>query len=160
MIFVTVGTCVSFHRLVKHIDFLAVQLNEDIVMQTGESTYDPVNCEFSSFFPSLDHYIGKARLVISHGGFSCIEIIKQHKPLIIVPRQHRYQEHMNDHQVEFAELLHRKFDVPYFTDLDKLSAEYISEYSYVAEYKYDNLNRFKENIKKVLCAGKSSRWER
>ena len=44
-----------------------------------------------------------ARIVITHGGpASFIMPLQIGKTPIVVPRQHRFDEHVNDHQVEFA----------------------------------------------------------
>ena len=44
-----------------------------------------------------------ARIVITHGGpASFIMPLQIGKTPIVVPRQHRFEEHINDHQVEFA----------------------------------------------------------
>lgn len=52
MIFVKVGTHEQqFNRLIKYIDELksSGKLAEDVVMQTGYSTYDPQSCTHSDF---------------------------------------------------------------------------------------------------------------
>ena len=52
MIFVTVGTHEQpFNRLLKKIDELKQDgiINEDVVMQTGFSTYEPQYCQSYSF---------------------------------------------------------------------------------------------------------------
>jgi len=44
-----------------------------------------------------------ARIVITHGGpASFIMPLQIGKTPIVVPRQHQFNEHVNDHQVEFA----------------------------------------------------------
>jgi UDP-N-acetylglucosamine transferase subunit ALG13 len=47
--------------------------------------------------------VSKARIVITHGGpSSFIMPLQIGKIPIVVPRQHQFNEHVNDHQVEFA----------------------------------------------------------
>lgn len=46
--------------------------------------------------------------------------MKRKKPLIIVPRLKKYGEHVDNHQVEIAELMKQKFDVVVVEDLSKL----------------------------------------
>ena len=47
--------------------------------------------------------VADARIVITHGGpASFIMPLQIGKTPIVVPRQHQYNEHVNDHQVEFA----------------------------------------------------------
>ena len=47
--------------------------------------------------------VQNARIVITHGGpASFIMPLQMGKTPIVVPRQHQFGEHINDHQVEFA----------------------------------------------------------
>lgn len=47
--------------------------------------------------------VADARIVITHGGpASFIMPLQIGKTPIVVPRQHQFNEHVNDHQVEFA----------------------------------------------------------
>ena len=52
MIFVTVGTHEQpFDRLVKYIDELVKvgEIKEEVVIQAGYSTYEPVHCKWRKF---------------------------------------------------------------------------------------------------------------
>lgn len=108
MIFVTVGTHEQpFNRLVKAVDELKRDgvITEDVVIQTGFSTYEPKYCQWSKLLPyqQMIKNVEKARIVITHGGpASFIMPLQIGKTPIVVPRQHRFGEHVNDHQVEFA----------------------------------------------------------
>lgn len=108
MIFVTVGTHEQpFNRLLKKIDELKKDgiIQEDVIMQTGFSTYEPKYCEWSKLIPyqQMIKNVEDARIVITHGGpASFIMPLQIGKVPIVVPRQHKFDEHVNDHQVEFA----------------------------------------------------------
>lgn len=108
MIFVTVGTHEQpFNRLIKKVDELKRDgvIQEDVIMQTGFSTYEPKYCEWSKLIPyqQMIKNVGDARIVITHGGpASFIMPLQIGKVPIVVPRQHKFDEHVNDHQVEFA----------------------------------------------------------
>ena len=108
MIFVTVGTHEQpFNRLVKAVDELKKDgvITEDVIMQTGFSTYEPKYCQWSKLIPyqQMVKNVADARIVITHGGpASFIMPLQVGKIPIVVPRQHQYDEHVNDHQVEFA----------------------------------------------------------
>ena len=108
MIFVTVGTHEqSFNRLIKKVDELKRDgvIQEDVIMQTGFSTYEPKYCEWSKLIPyqQMIKNVEDARIVITHGGpASFIMPLQIGKVPIVVPRQHKFDEHVNDHQVEFA----------------------------------------------------------
>ena len=150
MIFVTTGTCKQFDRLIRHIDSIAPQINEKIIAQIGNSTHTPQNIEWGRFYPSIDSLIDKARIVISHGGFSCLEIIKSETPLIVVPRQKQYAEHFDDHQVEFAELLSKKYNTPYFLKTTEINAELIYDLQLKQKMNQEPLELFRSNIISIL----------
>lgn len=108
MIFVTVGTHEQpFNRLVKAVDDLKKDgvITEDVIMQTGFSTYEPKYCKWSKLIPyqQMIKNVADARIVITHGGpASFIMPLQIGKTPIVVPRQHQFDEHVNDHQVEFV----------------------------------------------------------
>lgn len=108
MIFVTVGTHEQpFNRLIKKVDELKRDgvIQEDVIMQTGFSTYEPKYCEWSKLIPyqQMIKNVEDARIVITHGGpASFIMPLQIGKMPIVVPRQRKFDEHVNDHQVEFA----------------------------------------------------------
>ena len=108
MIFVTVGTHEqSFNRLVKAVDELKRDgiITEEVIIQTGFSTYEPEYCQWSKLIPyqQMVKNVEDARIVITHGGpASFIMPLQIGKTPIVVPRQHQFGEHVNDHQVEFA----------------------------------------------------------
>ncbi len=110
MIFVTVGTHEQpFDRLVKAVDKLketgVIDQEEEVVIQTGYSAYEPKFCKWSKLIPyrQMEEYIDNARIIITHGGpASFIAPLQRGKTPIVVPRQKKYGEHVNDHQVDFA----------------------------------------------------------
>lgn len=108
MIFVTVGTHEQqFDRLIKYVDELVESgvIDEDVVIQSGYSTYEPIHCKSMSIIPYTDmiRYIDEARIVITHGGpSSFIMPLQKGKIPIVVPRQKQFDEHVNNHQVEFC----------------------------------------------------------
>ena len=112
MIFVTVGTHEQqFDRLVKYMDEWAASHEEKIVMQTGYCTYEPINCSWEKFFSfqDMNRLVRDARIVITHGGpSSFIMALQFGKIPIVVPRQKKYGEHVNDHQLEFCKTVTEK----------------------------------------------------
>ena len=109
MIFGTVGTHEQpFNRLIEYIDNLKKEgiIKEEVIMQTGFSTYEPKYCKWDKLLPyeQMIKNVSEARIVITHGGpASFIMPLQMGKIPIVVPRQKKYGEHVNDHQVEFAE---------------------------------------------------------
>lgn len=108
MIFVTVGTHEQpFNRVLQYIDDLKKneKIQEDIVMQTGYSTYQPENCKWFRLLPyqKMVEYVDNARIIITHGGPSSFLMPLQIAKIpIVVPRQKQFDEHVNDHQLEFC----------------------------------------------------------
>ena len=95
MIFVTVGTHEQpFNRLIQKVDELKKDgiITEDVTIQTGFSTYEPKYCQWSKLIPYQQ--------MIKNASF--IMPLQIGKTPIVVPRQHQFNEHVNDHQVEFA----------------------------------------------------------
>lgn len=138
MIFVTVGTHEQpFNRLIKKVDELKRDgvIQEDVIMQTGFSTYEPKYCEWSKLIPyqQMIKNVEDARIVITHGGpASFIMPLQIGKVPIVVPRQHKFDEHVNDHQVEFARnVAERMGTIIPVEDIGKLE-EIIMDYDQIA----------------------------
>lgn len=106
MIFVTVGTPQQpFDRLVKALDEYASQTEENVIIQAGTATYIPQHAEYFRWTSSceMEKYTHDARIVIAHAAAGAIILaIRYNKPLIVVPRLSKYQEHFNDHQLQLA----------------------------------------------------------
>lgn len=115
MIFVTVGTHEQpFNRLVETIDKMKAEkeFDDDVIIQTGYSTYEPKFCEWQKLYPydKMLEFVNKARIVITHGGpSSFIMPLQIGKIPIVVPRQKKYGEHVNDHQLEFCKAVEERF---------------------------------------------------
>ena len=115
MIFVTAGNHFQgFERLLKRVDEIAPRIPREIVIQKGYSKYVPQNTKYFDFVPSNTamEYIQKSELVVSHAGMGTIILSKQYGiPIIIFPRRKIYKEHVNDHQMEIAQVLEERRDV-------------------------------------------------
>ncbi|KAA9340719.1 glycosyltransferase [Adhaeribacter soli] len=106
MIFVTIGTQEPFDRLIKTVDEFAPELNGmPIVAQVFNSTYKARNMKTFDFLTpkEFEDYFQQASLIISHAGMgTIISALTIAKPIVIVPRQVKYHEHRNDHQMATA----------------------------------------------------------
>ena len=115
MIFVTVGTHEQpFNRLVQEIDRLkeAGTLQEDVIIQTGFSDYEPKFCKWQKLFPYQEmlQLVADARIVITHGGpSSFIMPLQIGKIPVVVPRKKQFDEHVNDHQVDFSRAVAERY---------------------------------------------------
>ncbi len=108
MIFVTVGTHEQqFNRLVEYMDRYAEKHpEEEVVIQTGFSTYKPKKAFWSKLYPydKMLEFVDKARIIITHGGpSSFIMPLQIGKMPIVVPRNHEFDEHVNNHQIDFCQ---------------------------------------------------------
>jgi UDP-N-acetylglucosamine transferase subunit ALG13 len=114
MIFVTVGTHEDpFDRLVEAIDRLKGEgrIRREVFMQTGYSTYRPRFCQYKDFIPfrEMTERMEAAEIVITHGGTGSIMLVLYHNKIpIVVPRQKKYREHIDDHQVLFCRTMEKK----------------------------------------------------
>ena len=127
MIFVTVGTHEQpFNRLIKEADRLVETsvIKDDVFIQTGYSTYEPQFCKWSSLisFDKMNELMETSDIIITHGGpATFMSAIANGKKPIVVPRQEKYDEHVNDHQVDFAQQVKEKYNsIEVVTEISKL----------------------------------------
>ena len=108
MIFITVGTHEQpFDRLLECIDKMVEKglINEEIICQKGYTEYMPKNYKAEKLIPyeQMEENIKKARIVITHGGpASFISPLSIGKIPVVVPRKKEFDEHVNNHQVDFS----------------------------------------------------------
>jgi UDP-N-acetylglucosamine transferase subunit ALG13 len=101
MIFLTVGTQLSFDRLIRIMDDIAKDLAEPIFGQIGTDGHQPQHFDFSA---DLDpdrfaELFNAARVVVAHAGIGTILAAQRYeKPLIVLPRSADLGEHRDDHQ--------------------------------------------------------------
>ena len=151
MIFVALGTCEPFPRLLKKLDELAGKMEEEFIVQSGKTHIPVKNCRVFDYLPSLQESFSQARLVIAHAGLGVqIELMRMQKPFIVVPRQKRFKEHFDDHQLETCEILGRQYGIKYIENMEDLTVDLLEHYDYVAPYSDRNLNIFRERISQVL----------
>lgn len=109
MILVTVGTHTDgFCRVVEAMDRIAVQIDEEVVMQIGTTPYRPHTARWFTFTTQkeMEALCEQARVIVSHAGAgSILTALRHKKPLIVIPRLQKYGEHIDDHQLELAEAL-------------------------------------------------------
>jgi UDP-N-acetylglucosamine transferase subunit ALG13 len=106
MVFVTAGTQLPFDRLVEAIDNIAAEyIGVKFIVQALKSNYKAKNIEVVSFLSSVDfaNAFNNAELIISHAGMgTIISALEKKKPIIVMPRLFRFNEHRNDHQLGTA----------------------------------------------------------
>jgi UDP-N-acetylglucosamine transferase subunit ALG13 len=106
MIFVTVGTQLPFDRLVRTVDEWAKRNGRtDVVAQIGKARCVPIAMESYAFLDAarFQTLFEAAEIVVAHAGMgTIISALKSGKPLLVMPRQARYGEQRNDHQMATA----------------------------------------------------------
>ena len=125
-LFVPLGTQkFPFGRIITALNLLIDQGKykaDEIVMQ---SALYPVKPKFTHFglipHEDFDRYMQEAEVVVTHSGVnSIISCMEMGKPLVVCPRLHEYNEHVDNHQMEIATLMHEKYDVLICTDMKDL----------------------------------------
>lgn len=108
MILITLGTQdKQFTRLLdavqKEID--KGNIKDKVVVQAGHTKYESNDMEI---FDLIDRdkfadLISKCDILITHGGVgSIITGLQNNKKVIVAPRLSKYDEHMNDHQIQIT----------------------------------------------------------
>ena len=154
MVFVTVGTHEQgFRRLIEKVDNLKKNgvIEDDVFIQTGFlKDYVPEFCEYKEFLEhsEMENYCDKARIIITHGGPGSIMIpFGMGKVPIVVPRNPKMGEHVDEHQILFVKKLESlKKIIPVF-DIDSLE-DVIKNYSfYASRCNINSNNTLKEFVK-------------
>ena len=108
MIFVTLGTQdKSFNRLLEAIDKEIKQGNitDKVIVQAGCTKYQSPNMKIIDLMDitTFNKYLNEADLIITHGGVGTIlDALKKNKKVIAIPRLSKYQEAINDHQIQIC----------------------------------------------------------
>lgn len=106
MIFCTIGTQAPFDRLLKIVDEVAANIDEEIIAQVDKSHYVAKNIKTIDFLPpdEFQKLFSSARMVVSHAGMgTIISAMTFQKPIIVFPRIAKLGEHRNEHQLATAE---------------------------------------------------------
>ena len=160
MIFVTVGTHEQpFNRLIQKIDELKKDgtIQDDVIIQTGFSTYEPKHCKWKKMFPyqKMVENVEKARIIITHGGPSTfIMPLQIGKVPIVVPRQKKFDEHVNDHQVEFCRQVSERIGTIVFVEDIETLGDVITNYDQIVagmgQSMISNNAKFNEELEKLV----------
>ena len=111
MILITTGTQkFQFNRLIEKVDMINMhnELPYKVFGQIGASTYIPKSFEYQRFVSRVDMngLMNRAKIIISHAGCaSIVSALKANKKTICIPRLKKYNEHVDDHQLEITSKL-------------------------------------------------------
>lgn len=161
MIFVTLGTQdKQFKRLLDAVE--NINIDEKIIMQTGSTNFatNKKNIEIHDFLSleKFNTYMKEARIVITHAGVGTIIAgLKMNKKMIVAPRLQKYNEHVNDHQLQILETFAKdKYIIP-LNDFSKLE-ELVNTDFEPEKFKSNNKNfidKLDNEINKLL----KNKWE-
>jgi UDP-N-acetylglucosamine transferase subunit ALG13 len=123
---VTVGNDVhGFNRLLKKIEGISQKINYEFIVQTGYSSYIPKNCKTFKF-KKKDKFLElmeNADIIITHGGVGTImESIRLKKSTVVVPRRKKFNEHVNDHQLDITKELEEQGKIIPVYDIENLES--------------------------------------
>jgi len=113
MIFVTVGNATQgFPRLLEAVESCAkagLFEGRPIFVQTGNNPeFRPTHCTIQPFLSVEEfcNYMERAELIICHGGCgTLLHALRLGKVPVAMPRRKKYNEHVNDHQVQLVQAL-------------------------------------------------------
>ncbi|AAV60743.1 Glycosyl transferase CpsG [Streptococcus thermophilus] len=156
MIFVTVGTHEQpFNRLIKEVDRLKKEgiITDEVFIQTGFSTYEPQYCDWKNIisYPEMEDYMNRADIIITHGGPATFmgAIAKGKKP-IVVPRQEKFGEHVNDHQLDFAYQVKDRYDNIEVVEDIKTLQQFLKQDLSISESTTSNNKKFNEQLRQEV----------
>lgn len=110
MIFVSLGSQkFPFNRLLRAVDDLVEQgeIQEPVFAQIGSSDYEPRHYKYERFLDAdaFSSELSKADMLITHAGTGVIlRAVKNGKKIVVVPRQKKFGEHVDDHQAQIAQM--------------------------------------------------------
>ncbi len=124
--FVSIGNCTqNFSRLLDEVKRIADQLPQPIVVQHGRSAFSSDTISHFDFTDEAGFLkcLSECDVFISHaGGGSVFSAIKLGLKPVVVPRRKTFAEHVDDHQVAFAEELARQGKIVPVFDIGELAA--------------------------------------
>jgi len=151
LIFVTVGSHYQgFDRLIQKMDEIAGKIDEKVIMQIGNTKYKPVNVEYFEFaeYSKIQKLNSDARIVVSHAGVgSILTALEQKTHLLIVPRLKKYDEVVDDHQLQIAKELSENPNVTVVNDVEDLEESLKTNFSFVEE---SSRNKLVYSLKKYI----------
>lgn len=119
MILVTVGTTMPFDELLAEVDRLADNkfFDEDILCQSGQSSYRMHNGTQFVGRPTLQDLIDEANLVITHGGATVIQLLLSNTSFVAVPNPRG----AGDHQTSFLKEIEKVAPISWSSDVKDLA---------------------------------------
>lgn len=122
MIFISVGTQKQeFKRLFHLVEDSKVISNQRIIAQMGYTEYSSRRIESIPFMNNelYKKYMNESDIVICHGGVGTIfDALYAGKKVLAIPRLAKYDEHVDDHQIEICKELEKEGYILYLKEYD------------------------------------------
>ena len=148
----TIGLLYGFDRLIREMDEIAGRVDEEVIMQIGETAYEPKNARYFRFVSAekMDQLYEDARVVVCHAGVGSILTALEHgKPVIAVPRRKKYGEHVDDHQLDIAGKMEKEGRITVVCDVGELE-DVLMNASTNSAVKVEKDNRLVRGLKEYL----------
>lgn len=122
MVFISVGTQKqNFSRIFHMAEESKYLQNQRIIGQMGYTEFKSNRIETVRFMSNelYKKYINEADIVICHGGVGTIfDALYTGKKVLAVPRLSKYDEHVDDHQIEICEELSKEGYIMYLKEYE------------------------------------------
>lgn len=152
MILVTLGTQKEqFTRLLDYIE--NSNIKDKIIVQAGHTKYKSNKMEIFDFIPydKMDKYIDEADIIITHSGTgSVLTPLKKGKKVIVCARLSKYEEHVDDHQVELLEVFKEEGYVLELTEENNLDEVYQETKNFKPKKYVSNTENFIKKLKEEI----------
>lgn len=158
MVLIVLGTWnMPFPRPLIEIEKLCEQkkVTEEIIVQTGHTQFDSRHMTMVPFFEQFDleELYKKAQFVICQAGIGSIMMgLKNKKKIIAIPRLEKYNEHIDNHQLEILNVFEKQNHLMGWDENEnllniilKLDAFLPKEYSFKEEKISDEIIQFISN---------------
>lgn len=141
----------TFNRLIKEVSKLVEEkvINEEVIVQCGNTNVKVKNLKMFKFLNSdeLNKYIVQSKYIITHGGVgSILDCLNNNKKVIAVARRSKYNEHVNDHQVQIIEEFTRLNYILGCKDVSELA----DKISLIDEFSPSNYESNNENFVNLI----------
>jgi UDP-N-acetylglucosamine transferase subunit ALG13 len=128
-------------------------LRDNIFAQIGSAARKPRNFEYVASLEreAYERCFREASAIISHAGIGTIAMaLRHHKPLLVVPREKKYGELVNDHQVETAEAFVNKGHVLMARTFDEVAVKIVQLKSFIPTERRCNVESIVAFVKQYL----------
>ncbi len=152
-VFVTVGTQKQqFTRLLRLVENSKELEKAQILAQVGHTKYQSDKIKIVEFMSQdkVDEEIEESDIIITHGGVGSIfTALKKSKKILAVPRLSKYDEHVDDHQIEICEELEKEGYILYLNESD-IFDEKIKQLQNTEFKKYVTDTRYLDILRKEI----------